>query len=57
MSEPLRVAAVVEGPTDSIVLSAAIESLLPGKEFEFQILQPELSAAFEAQGGELGLGW
>ena len=57
MSDPLRVAAIVEGPTDSIVLAAAIESLLPGEEFEFQTLQPELSAAFEAPGGEMGLGW
>ncbi len=57
MSDPLRVAAAVEGPTDFIVLSAAIESLLPDEEIEFQSLQPELSAAFEAPGGKTGLGW
>lgn len=57
MSDPLRVAVAVEGPTDFIVLSAAIESLLPEKEIEIQSLQPELSAAFEAPGGKTGLGW
>ena len=53
MSEPLRIAAVVEGPTDSIVLEAIVRSLLAGADFEFQILQPEGSAAF----GSNGAGW
>src|SRR3989339_58249 len=57
MSEPLRVALVVEGPTDCVVLSAAITSLLPDREVAFQVLQPEFSAAFGAVGGETGLGW
>jgi len=57
MSDPLRVALVVEGPTDFIVLSAAIESLLPDVEIVFQVLQPEFSAPFEAPGGATGLGW
>ena len=46
MSDPLRVAAVVEGPTDSVVLQAILEASLPGVEFEFQTLQPEESVAF-----------
>ena len=46
MSDPLRIAAAVEGPTDVIVLEAILCALLPGVEFEFQTLQPEGSAAF-----------
>ena len=57
MSEPLRVAVVVEGPTDSIVLKAIVRSLLDGADFEFQTLQPEGSAAFEANFGAHGPGW
>ena len=57
MSEPLRIAMVVEGPTDFIVLDAVISSLLPDREIEFQSLQPEFSAAFQVQPGPTGLGW
>jgi len=57
MSETLRIALVIEGPTDYVVLTAAISSLLPDREITFQALQPEFSAAFEAIGGEMGLGW
>ena len=58
MSDPLRVAAVVEGPTDSVVLQAILEASLPGVEFEFQTLQPEESAAFGAPtSGSTGGGW
>ena len=46
MSEPLRVAVVVEGPTDAIVLQAIVTALLPDVEVVFQTLQPEGSAAF-----------
>lgn len=53
MSEPWRIAVVVEGPTDSIVLEAIIRSLLAGADFEFQTLQPEGSAVF----GPHGPGW
>lgn len=53
MSEPWRIAVVVEGPTDSIVLEAIIRSLLAGADFEFQTLQPESSVAF----GPHGPGW
>ena len=41
MSEPLRIAAAVEGPTDAIVLEAILKALLPDTDFEFQTLQPE----------------
>ncbi|MBI5773354.1 MAG: hypothetical protein HZA89_06385 [Verrucomicrobia bacterium] len=53
MSDPLRIAMVVEGPTDSIVISAAITSLLNGRTFIPTQLHPETSAAF----GEMGTGW
>ena len=57
MSDPLRVAMAVEGPTDEIVLRAAIRSLLPDRELIFQRLQPEFSVAFNDWRGETGLGW
>ena len=58
MSEPLRVAAAVEGPTDAIVLQAILDALLPETEIVFQTLQPEISVAFDsASFGETGSGW
>ena len=57
MSEPLRIAMVVEGTTDFIVLDAVISSLLPDQDIEFQAIQPEFSAAFQVQPGPTGLGW
>ncbi len=58
MSEPLRIAVAVEGPTDAIVLEAILNALLPSTEFEFQTLQPEGSAAFDSSPfGETGVGW
>ena len=58
MSEPLRIAAAVEGPTDAIVLRAILTALLPDTEFEFQTLQPEGSTAFStAPFGRTGSGW
>ena len=53
MSEPLRIAVVVEGPTDAIVLEAVLKALLQDADFVFQTLQPEGSAAF----GNTGVGW
>ena len=53
MSEPLRIAAAVEGPTDAIVLEAILKALLRDADFVFQTLQPEGSAAFGSTGG----GW
>lgn len=58
MSEPLRIAFVVEGPTDAIVLKAIVAVLLPDIEVEFQSLQPEGSVAFgTAPSGRTGAGW
>lgn len=52
MSDPLRIGAAVEGPTDAVVLRAALDSMLTGTEYEFVTLQPEESAAFgHATGG------
>ena len=58
MSEPLRIAAVIEGPTDAIVLEAILSALLPDTDFEFQTLQPEGSVAFgSAPFNRTGVGW
>lgn len=53
MSEPLRVALVVEGPTDRIVIYAAISQILNERNFVVTQLFPEESLAF----GKLGTGW
>lgn len=53
MSEALRVALVAEGPTDKIVLEAALASMLDGRPFILRQLQPEESAPF----GQVGTGW
>ena len=59
MSDPLRVAVAVEGPTDSIVLKAIVRSLLrTTDDFVFQTLQPEGSVAFGSEPvGRTGGGW
>ncbi len=58
MSEPLRIAAAVEGPTDAIVLRAILKALLRDTDFVFHTLQPEGSAAFgSAPFGGTGVGW
>src|SRR5712691_1670388 len=52
MSEPLRVALVAEGPTDKVVIEAAIGSLLGARPFILKQLQPEESLPFnEVRGG------
>ena len=53
MSEPLLVAFVGEGPTDRIVVEAAIANLVGDRHFILKQLQPEESLAF----GVLGTGW
>jgi len=53
MSEPLRLALVAEGPTDRVVIEAAISSMLDPRPFVLNQLQPEASLAF----GPLGGGW
>jgi hypothetical protein len=56
MSEPIRIAVVAEGPTDGIVIRAAIASVLGGQPFIFKQLQPEESQAFgRLQGGWVGV--
>ena len=58
MSEPLRIAAAVEGPTDAIVLRAILKALLRDTDFVFHTLQPEGSAAFgSAPSSGTGGGW
>lgn len=58
MSEPLRIAAAAEGPTDVIVLEAILGALLPDTDFEVQPLQPEGSVAFgSAPSSKTGAGW
>ena len=60
MSDTVRVAAAVEGPTDAVVLEAvlnALKKLLTNIEFELQTLQPEGSAAFGSSSSRTGTGW
>ena len=55
MSEPLRVAAVVEGLTDKIVLQAILRAVLPADtDFGLDMLQPEGSVTFGTMGGGWG---
>src|ERR1700690_4249921 len=42
MSNPVRVAFVMEGPTDYVVLRAAVRALLAGRDFEPTSIWPEL---------------
>jgi hypothetical protein len=53
MSNPVRVAFVIEGPTDYVVLLAAVRSLLDGRDFEPMVIQPELgeNLAVQTAGG------
>ena len=53
MSKPIRIALVVEGKTDRIVLEAAISRILDERPFVLTQLQPEESLAFDetAPGG------
>ena len=58
MSECLRLALAVEGPTDRIALEAILDAVLPNREFQIQTLQPEGSVAFEsATTPKTGMGW
>ena len=56
MSNPLRIAFVVEGPTDLVILKTVVGRLLEGRDFVVQSLQPEISEAFKAVPG-LNVGW
>jgi hypothetical protein len=53
MSEALRIALVAEGPTDRVVIEAALQAMLPNRSFVLKQLHPEGSLAF----GALGAGW
>lgn len=53
MSEPVRIALVAEGPTDGVVIKAAVRSILGSENFVLTQLQPEESVAF----GRVGTGW
>ncbi len=53
MSDPLRIALVAEGPTDGIVIEAALRSMLNDRPFVLKQIFPEGSESF----GELGTGW
>ena len=58
MSDPLRIALVAEGPTDRIVLEAAITALLGQRSFVLSLKQPEVSEAFTGgASGASGAGW
>lgn len=57
MSDLIRVALVTEGPTDLIMVEAAIKQLAPCREIQFQALQPEISESFLPKYGEIGAGW
>lgn len=50
---PFRIGLIVEGPTDGIVLRAAIKNLLPDRELVFTTIQPE----FSVLSGGTGEGW
>ena len=53
MSDPLRIALVGEGPTEKVVVEAALSSILAGRRFILKQLQPEESLPF----GVVGTGW
>jgi len=47
MSETLRIALIAEGPTDRIVLEAALNSILSKRSYVLNLLQPETCQSFE----------
>jgi len=49
MSDPIRVAFVTEGPTDHVVLLAAVRALLDGRDFEPIVLSPQLDTNLRAK--------
>lgn len=53
MSDPLRIALVAEGPTDAVVIEAALRSMLGVRSFVLKQVFPEDSSAF----GSMGTGW
>ena len=53
MSDPLRIALVAEGPTDGIVIEAALRSMFNDQPFVLKQIFPEGSVTFGTMGG----GW
>lgn len=53
MSDPLRIAFVVENPTNSITLQEIVTRLLEGSDFVWQAIQPEMSEALEHKTGQI----
>jgi hypothetical protein len=53
MSDEVRIALVAEGPTDRVVIEAAVENILGSRPFVLRQIQPEQSEAF----GQMGTGW
>jgi hypothetical protein len=53
MSNPLRIALVAEGPTDAVVIEAALRAMLGERSFLLKQVFPEDSSAF----GPMGTGW
>ena len=53
MSNPLRIALVAEGPTDAVVIEAALRAMLGQRSFVLKQVFPEDSSAF----GSMGTGW
>jgi hypothetical protein len=53
MSNPVRIAFVMEGSTDYVVLLAALRSLLDGRDFELTSISPELDESLrpKSEGG------
>lgn len=58
MSDPMRIAVAVEGPTDAIALEAILSAVFPEADPVLQTLQPEGSAAFGSKlFTDTGYGW
>lgn len=57
MSKPLRVAVVCEGPTDLIVLKAALDAMLPATEKIYSYLQPQMTPDLMPVETDKGYGW
>ncbi len=53
MSSPLRIALVAEGPTDGVVIEAALRSMLRNRPFVLNQVFPATSVGF----GTMGTGW
>lgn len=57
MSKPVRIAFVVEGDTDFIMLQASVKSLLGERDFVPTLLQPQNSEILQPTSEVLPLGW